>query len=105
MAIRTRDEILEVIKARLGDDTSDEALAIIEDITDTLTDYETKVAGDGTDWKAKFEENDTEWRNKYKERFFSGDVKVVGKPPAGEPEEPEEPEEVRTFDDLFKEGE
>lgn len=95
MAIKTKAEILELVKARIGDDTSDEALAIIEDVTDTLDDYETRIADSG-DWKARYEQNDAEWRKKYKERFFA---------PTEEPEEIDEPEEVeekRTFEDLFK---
>lgn len=95
MAIKTKAELLELVKARIGDDTSDEALAIIEDVTDTLDDYETRIADSG-DWKARYEQNDAEWRKKYKERFFA---------PTEEPEEPDEPEEVeekRTFEDLFK---
>lgn len=95
MAIKSKAEILELVKARIGDDTSDEALAIIEDVTDTLDDYETRIADSG-DWKARYEQNDADWRKKYKERFFA---------PTEEPEEiddPEEVEEKRTFEDLFK---
>lgn len=95
MAIKTKAELLELVKARIGDDTSDEALAIIEDVADTLDDYETRIADSG-DWKARYEQNDADWRKKYKERFFA---------PTEEPEEIDEPEEVeekRTFEDLFK---
>lgn len=95
MAIKSKAELLELVKARIGDDTSDEALAIIEDVTDTLDDYETRIADSG-DWKARYEQNDADWRKKYKERFFA---------PTEEPEEIDEPEEVeekRTFEDLFK---
>lgn len=96
MAVKTKAEILELIKARVGDDTSDEALAIIEDVNDTLDDYETRIADSG-DWKARYEQNDAEWRQKYKDRFFQ---------PAADPEpepEPEEVEEKTTFEDLFEE--
>lgn len=94
MAVKTKAEILELIKARVGDDTSDEALSIIEDVTDTLDDYEARIADSG-DWKARYEQNDAEWRQKYKDRFFQ---------PAEEPDpEPEEVEEKTTFEDLFKE--
>lgn len=95
MAVKTKAEILELVKARIGDDTSDEALSIIEDVNDTLDDYETRIADSG-DWKARYEQNDAEWRKKYKDRFFT---------PTEEPEEIDEPEEVeekRTFEDLFK---
>ena len=97
MAIRTTDEVLEAVRARVGDDTSDEALSFIEDIKDTLTDYESRAKSDGIDWKQKYEQNDKEWRTKYRERFFSG-------VPTGGVEEPEETEEKLTFNDLFKEG-
>lgn len=71
MAVKTREEILTAVKARVGDQTDDETIAFLEDITDTLSDLETKAQGDGTDWKAKYEENDAEWRKKYTERFYS----------------------------------
>ncbi len=97
MAIKSKAEILELVKARIGDDTSDEALAIIEDVTDTLDDYETRIADSG-DWKARYEQNDADWRKKYKERFFS-----PAEEPAEMTDEPdEEVEEKRTFEDLFK---
>ena len=97
MAVKTREEILSALSARIGDDNSDDAIALIEDVTDTLADAEKKAKGDGTDWKAKFEENDKEWRTRYKERFMSSE-------PAEEPDlfEPEpEPKKVKTFEELF----
>lgn len=97
MAIRTKDEIMTMLKGRIGDDVSDESIAFIEDIQDTITDYENKAKGDGTDWKKKYEDNDNEWRNKYRDRFFSGD-------PIPVPPEPEDKPKRLTFEDLFKEG-
>lgn len=96
MAVRSREELLNSIRARIGDDTSDEAIALIEDIQDTITDYENKANGDGTDWKKKYEDNDKEWRNKYRERFFSGT------PSGGEPDPEDKPKRM-TFEELFKE--
>ena len=43
MAVRTVEEILELIAQRVGDDTSDEALGFIEDISDTLRDFQAKA--------------------------------------------------------------
>lgn len=71
MSVLNSDQLLAKIKERIGEDSSDEALSFIEDVTDTLNDYESKTK-DNTDWKQKYEENDVNWRNKYKERFFSG---------------------------------
>lgn len=72
MAVRKREEIMESLRARIGDATDDETLAFLEDMTDTFNDYEERVKGDGVDWKGKYEENDRTWREKYRERFFGG---------------------------------
>lgn len=96
MAVKTREEILESVRARVGEQTDDEIIAFIEDISDTLTDLETKAKGDGTDWKAKYEENDAEWRKKYTERFYSSDP---GSNP--EPPKPDDIPKPKTFAELF----
>lgn len=97
MAIRTREELLESVRARIGEDTSDDALAFIEDIQDTINNYENNKNGDGTDWKKKYEDNDKEWRTKYRDRFFRGGVE--------DDDDVTDPTPKRlTFDDLFKEG-
>ena len=79
MSIKTKQEILEQINARFGEDNSDEALSMIEDITDTLNDFETRANGDGIDWKSKYEENDKAWKKKYVDRFFNGSSDTDGK--------------------------
>lgn len=101
MAVRDRDYILAGVKQMIGDNTSDEAIALMEDITDTITDYETKVA-DKTDWKAKYDEVDASWRRKYIERF-SG---KTGEENKNEQEEQfKDDGEIRSFDELFTERE
>lgn len=95
--VRTKEEILNLIKDILKDDTSDSALSLVEDLSDTL-DSNVK-SSDETDWKTKYEENDAQWRQRYRDRFFSK--------PAQEDEEPDEPvpevtNEPKTFSDLFK---
>ena len=72
MAIKTREEIIAQINSTLGDTTSDNAIALIEDITDTYNDLSTKANGGGKDWKKKYEDNDKAWRKKYVDRFSSG---------------------------------
>lgn len=71
MAVRTTAELLELVKNRIGEDNSDEALAFIEDITDTLTDLEGRAS---TDWEERYNALDNEWRERYKARFFSSPV-------------------------------
>lgn len=98
MAVKNLNEIMDSVKARIGEDTSDEALAFIEDISDTLNDFATRVSEAG-DWKRKYEENDSSWRKKYQERFFQGtpDDTIITDP---EPEP--EPKAPTTFEELFE---
>lgn len=94
MAVRNKDEILASIQTRLGEQTDDESIAFLEDITDTLNDLETRAQGDGTDWRAKYEQNDADWRKRYTERFYSNT-------PDEPPEPPEDDKKPKTFADLF----
>lgn len=98
MAIKSKEEILEQINARIGEDNSDEAIAIIEDITDTLDDFEARANGDGVDWKSMYEENDKEWRNKYKERFFNAEPNEDNNLDETEPDNAK----PKSYADLFK---
>ena len=91
MAVKTIEEIMGAVRARVGEDTSDEALAFVEDVSDTLSSLSS-----AEDWKKKYEDNDAEWRSKYRERFFNPDK------PDPDPEPQPEPERL-TFDKLFKE--
>ena len=102
MAVKDRDSILSAVKQMIGDNTSDEAIALMEDITDTITDYETKVA-DKTDWKDKYDEMDASWwRRKYIE-MFSG---KTGEEIKNEQEEQiKDDGEIRSFYELFTERE
>lgn len=95
--VKTKEEILNSIKDILKDDTSDSALSLIEDLSDTL---DNTKPSDETDWKTKYEENDAQWRQRYRDRFFS-------KPAQEDSDEtddpaPEETNEPKTFSDLFK---
>lgn len=96
MAVKTREEIIESVRAIVGEQNDDETIAFLEDITDTLTDLETKAKGDGTDWKTKYEENDAKWREKYAERFYSSYPD-----PDPEPPKPDDTPKPKTFAELF----
>ena len=89
MAIKSYNELMASLKEILKDNTSDEALAFIEDMNDTLKE------NSGEDWKARYEENDRQWREKYKARFFDGknEETVVT--------EEEEVEKPLRYEDLF----
>ncbi len=99
MAVRTKEELLTSLKGILQDSTSDDALKILEDASDTITDLEEKTK-DSTKWKEMYEQNDKEWRTKYRDRFF----KKTDNEPDPEPEETDdEKPKKREFSDLFKE--
>jgi hypothetical protein len=81
MAVRTVEELLQAVANIVGDNNSDEALAFIEDVNDTVrdldartndtTDWENRYNENNAEWERKYSELDNEWRNRYKERFFS----------------------------------
>lgn len=87
MAVRSTEELIKIVSDRIGNDNSDEALSILEDVADTLNSLEDK---NKEDWKTKYEELDTEWRKKYRDRFEQN-IK---------PKE-ETKEEIKTVEDLF----
>ena len=98
--IVTIDELLQQVNNIIGDNTSDDSISLIENVTDTFNELSTKAANNEAEtWKNKYEENDKAWREKYKSRFMTG-----GTEPPEQPEPPEPPKK-RTFDSLFKEGE
>lgn len=96
MAVRTNDEIMQLLRERIGEDTSDEAISLLSDVSDTLTSY---ADNSNINWKEKYEQNDADWRKKYKERFFS---------PSKQPDEDQSDEDFEdkpkqlTFEALFK---
>lgn len=109
--IKTKDELISAISAKLGDD--EESLEILENFSDTYDDMHTKIGG--VDWKAKYEENDAAWRKRYKERFMgvvppgelyaeSGQITLDGIK-EDQAEQVKEDGEKRTFDELFDEVE
>ena len=93
MAIRTRDEIMSQLQSLIGEDTSDETLAFVQDVSDTLgnDNSATRI----TELETKLEEQDKEWRKKYRDAFFTG------KPDDNFKDEDEEEKIPKRFEDLF----
>ena len=101
MAILSRDDFFNAIKARIGDDTSDDAIKFIEDVTDTYNALDKDNSGE--DWEKRYNENDKMWREKYRARFFDSETKDD---PTDIPEvEKKDPEQERaesiSINDLF----
>lgn len=92
MAILKKEDFLNRIKEYVGEDTSDDAISFVQDVTETINDYESR----GED-AAEVEKR---WRKKYIDAFFMKD-----KEKEESDEEVEEEEEKKyTYDKLFKEG-
>jgi len=98
MAVLCREDFLAKVKALTGDDTSDEILDTIKDITDT---YDELYKTDTEDWHQKYDDLDKKWREKYKEAFFSPKEKGEKFHSPKDDEEDEEDEPI-SIKDLFK---
>lgn len=80
----SNEDLIKKVSDFVGEDTSDAALSLLEDVSDTLKDandvskYEAEIA----ELRKKVDEIDTSWREKYKARFtdvtptMSADVKT-----------------------------
>ena len=97
MAVKTTEEILAALNVQLGDDSSDSALSLVEDITDTLASLSGNAGGEN--WEQKYKDNDAAWRKKYRERFFGGKNNEDN-----DDNDDNKPGKPKTFADLFKEG-
>lgn len=67
MAIRSREDLMASLNSFIGENSSDDALALLDDVSDTYDDLHRRATD--VDWEAKYNELDNEWRNRYKERF------------------------------------
>lgn len=101
MAVRTKEEIMQMIRERVGENTDDDTIKFVEDVSDTLDDYDNKT-GTAAEWEQRYNDNDAEWRKRYTERFFSaaptGDQNTSPDP---DPEDPADHEAPKTYDELF----
>ena len=90
MAVKTKEEIMSILRDYVGEDTGDNALGLIQDISDTL---DNSGAERISQLEQQVKDTDENWRKKYRDTFFAG------KP---DPQEEEEkPKKPRTFEDLF----
>lgn len=107
--VLTKEELMNKIKERIGDDKSDETIKFLEDITDTYDDLNKKIEPNkktDEEWKAELEAKDKEWRDKYTARFFdspAGDDTKGGDSFTKPTPKEKSPEETITVNDLFTE--
>lgn len=100
MAVRTREEITNLINERITG-TDDATLELIGDLTDTLADYDNRLV----DADTRYNDLDKSWRTRYRDRFLGGGNPNPKPPenPNPEPGTPESRAETITIDDLFTE--
>jgi len=103
MAILNRDDFFSRIQTVIGDDTSDDAMSFVEDMTDTYNEMESRANESGEDWERRYHELDESWKKKYKHRFFSGNGRSnPGNEPEVDPDGTDNRGETITINDLFK---
>lgn len=92
MAVKTRDEIMSQLQTIIGEDTSDETLTFIQDVSDTLGNDNSaeRIA----QLETQLRDQDETWRKKYRDAFFSGK-------PEPEPEDEPSGKTPKRFEDLF----
>ena len=101
MSVRSKDEILQMLRERVGESTDDDTIKFVEDVSDTLDDYDSRT-GTAAEWEKRYNDNDAEWRKRYTERFFS--PAPAGTPAASPDPDPEDPaghDTPKTYEDLF----
>ena len=108
MPVLGKEDFFKRIREQIGDDTSDESIAFLEDVTDTYNALE-QSSKDETDWKSKYEELDENWKKRYRDRFFEGNGDEPETTPHTAMEKQKEnvkaDGEKKDFEDLFEERE
>lgn len=100
MAVLNREQFFDRLNEMFAERNDDEAIAFIEDMTDTYNTLEAN--GSSTDWEERYKKLDESWKEKYKRRFFSGVPNIVNNE-ADPLEEEKGTAESITFEDLFSE--
>ena len=106
----SKEELLQKVVSVIGDNTSDDVLTLLEDISDTVNtetnneNWQEKYTQLDNDWQEKYTQLDNDWRQKYKERFLEGsttasEIKLEQKEDVIDDGSP------TTFEELFKKRE
>lgn len=105
MAVLNREEFFTRLHTRLGEDTSEDGISFLEDMTDTYNDMENRANGDGVNWEEKYKQLDESWRARYRHRFFNGGDKSVPDSIDSEKDSEEYNPDNIQVEDLFTEKE
>lgn len=105
MAVLSKDEYFNRIHERLKEDSSDEGIQLLEDLTDTYTDLERKASQSAGEWEEKYNNLDATWRKRYQSRFYNGEVGNYEQTKASQSESADEysPDDI-SINSLFEGG-
>lgn len=92
-----KEALIEKVKSYIGEDTSDAAISLLEDVSDSVEGFDGVTMEEAERMVAEKEE---EWRKKYIERFSGNDE---DKEETEEENLPDSEEELISYDELFKE--
>ena len=70
MAVKSKKEIMDSLSKVLGENNSDDALALLEDVSDTLDTANSDLPAKLQAAEDKYNELDKSWREKYRARFL-----------------------------------
>ena len=101
MAVLDKESFFNKLHEKVGNDTSEESITFLEDMTDTYNDLQKKANGDGVDWEKKYHELDETWKAKYRHRFFTSDGGNYEPPSGQNSDEDEYDPEAVTINSLF----
>lgn len=92
MAVRTQEELMNQFNEIIGEEnTSDNVLAFMTDMRDTLSDSGSETIAS---LRQEKDELDKSWRKKYRDAFMGRKEDVP-------PDEDDTPPKTRRFEDLF----
>ncbi len=92
-----KEALIEKVKSYIGEDTSDAAISLLEDVSDSVEGFDGVTMEEAERMVAEKEE---EWRKKYIDRFSGNDEE---REETEEENLPDSEEELISYDELFKE--
>ena len=95
--VKSKEELVSALRTVLGDTPTDDGVALLEDVTDSFSELETKMKDAEVEAQAKYDTLEAEWKERYTKRFSE-----VERPTDIDLKGETEESEMKTFEDLFK---
>ena len=98
---KTKAEIIADLTAFIGENQSDDAVALIENVSDSIDDNTDELRQENARLQKQYEDNDKAWRQKYIDRFNNEDNKDDKDSEVIDVDDSDKP---LTYENLFEEG-